>query len=74
MFIVQCSGNFLLLYSSFSIKQRALVLIGVAAFSWTLWLSRNDVVFQESKSKSYLRVMFRGTYWIRSLSILSREE
>jgi hypothetical protein len=58
----------------FSIKQRALVLIGVAVFSWALWLSRNDVVFQESKSKSCLPVMFRGTYWIRSLSILSREE
>jgi hypothetical protein len=59
---------------SFSHKQRALVIVGVAAFCWALWLSRNDVVFQKSKSKSILQVMFRGTFWIRSWSILSREE
>jgi hypothetical protein len=50
------------------------VTVGVAAFCWALWLSRNDVVFQKSKSKSILQVMFRGTFWIRSWSILSREE
>jgi hypothetical protein len=60
--------------TSFSHKQRALVLIGVAAFCWALWLSRNEVVFQKSKSRSFLQVMFRGTFWIRSWSILSREE
>jgi predicted secreted Zn-dependent protease len=55
-------------------KQKALVLIGIAAFCWALWLSRNDMVFQKSKSKSFLQVVFRGTYWIRSWSILSKEE
>jgi hypothetical protein len=44
----------------FSHKQKALVTVGVAAFCWALWLSRNDVVFQKSKSKSILQVMFRG--------------
>jgi hypothetical protein len=60
--------------ASFPHKQRALVLVGVAAFCWALWLSRNDVVFQKSKSKSFLQVMFRGTFWIRSWSILTKEE
>jgi hypothetical protein len=32
---------------SFSRKQRGLVLIGVAAFCWALWLCRNDIVFQD---------------------------
>jgi hypothetical protein len=41
---------------SFSHKQRALVVVGVAAFCWALWLCRNDVVFQ--KSKFILQVMF----------------
>jgi hypothetical protein len=30
---------------SFSSKQRNLVLIGLAAVCWTLWISRNDLVF-----------------------------
>jgi hypothetical protein len=31
-------------------------------------------VFQKSRSKSILQVIFRGTFWIRSWSILSKEE
>jgi hypothetical protein len=33
---------------SFSIKPRNLVLIGTAAFCLTLWITRNDLVFQKS--------------------------
>jgi hypothetical protein len=40
---------------SFSRKQRALVLIGVATFCWALWISRNEMVFQKSKFKSFCR-------------------
>jgi hypothetical protein len=40
---------------SFSRKQRALVLIGVAVFCWALWLGRNEMVFQKSKFKSFCR-------------------
>jgi hypothetical protein len=47
---------------SFSKKQRYLVLVGVAAFCWALWISRNDMVFHKSHSKSILQVMFRGTH------------
>lgn len=50
-----------------------MVLLGVAAFCWALWLSRNEVVFQRSKPLSFLQVMFKGIYWIRSWSILSKE-
>jgi hypothetical protein len=31
-------------------------------------------VFQRSNFNSILQVMFRGTYWIRSWSILSKDE
>jgi hypothetical protein len=47
---------------SFSSKQRNLVLIGLVALCWTLWISRNDLVFQKSQYKSILQVMFRGTF------------
>jgi hypothetical protein len=39
---------------SFSIKQRNLVLIRVAAFCWALWISTNKLVFQRSKPKFIL--------------------
>jgi hypothetical protein len=59
---------------SFSKKQRNLVLLGMAAFCWALWISRNDLVFHMSQFKSILQVMCRGTYWIRSWAILSKED
>jgi hypothetical protein len=45
---------------SFSNKQRNLVLIGVAAFCWAIWISRNDIVFHKSHFISILQVMYRG--------------
>jgi hypothetical protein len=45
---------------SFSKKQRNLVLIGVAALCWAIWISRNDIVFHKSHFISILQVMFRG--------------
>jgi hypothetical protein len=59
---------------SFSKKQKNLVLVGMAAFCWALWIIRNDLVFHKSQFKSILQVMFRGTYWIRSWAILSQED
>jgi hypothetical protein len=59
---------------SFSVKQRKHVLLGVAAVCWAIWLSRNDSVFQRSKPCSYLQVIFKSAFWIRSWSILTKEE
>jgi hypothetical protein len=50
------------------------MLIGLAAVCWTLWISRNDLVFQKSYHKSILQVIFRATFWIRSWSILSKHD
>jgi hypothetical protein len=58
---------------SFSSKQRNLVLIGLAVMCRALWISRNDLIFQKSQFKSILQVIFRGTFWIRSCSVLSKE-
>jgi hypothetical protein len=35
-------------------------LVGVAAFCWVIWISRNDTVFHKSHYISILQVMFRG--------------
>jgi alpha-amylase/alpha-mannosidase (GH57 family) len=58
---------------SFSKKQRNLVLVGIVALCWAVWISRNDLVFHKSQYKYILQVMFRATFWIRSWAILSKE-
>ena len=55
-------------------KLRKQFLIGVAALCWAIWLSRNDVVFNQKQPNSYLQVIFRGTHWARSWSQLAKEE
>jgi hypothetical protein len=59
---------------SFSKKQRNLVVIGVAALCWAIWISRNDLVFNKSQYVSTLQVVFRGVFWIRSWAILSKDD
>jgi len=58
----------------FSMKLRKHFLVGVAAMCWAIWLSRNDVVFNQKQPNSYLQVIFRGTHWARSWSQLAKEE
>jgi hypothetical protein len=50
------------------------VLLGVAVVCWAIWLGKNNVVFQRSKTDSCLQVIFRSVFWIRNWSILSKEE
>jgi len=50
------------------------IIVGIAAICWVLWLNRNDAVFQNLVTNSYLQVLFRGTFWIRQWSKLSKEE
>jgi hypothetical protein len=59
---------------SFSAKQRKHVLLGIGAMCWAIWLSRNNSVFQRSKPHSCLQVIFKSAFWIRSWSILTKEE
>jgi hypothetical protein len=55
-------------------KSRKLILIGVAALLWSIWLSRNEIIFNKCASKSFVQVIFRATYWARSWAVLSKEE
>ena len=41
---------------------------------WAICISRNDVIFNNSITSFPLHVIFRGTFWIRCRSILSKEE
>jgi hypothetical protein len=50
------------------------IVVGIAAICWVLWLNRNDAVFQRIVANSLLQVIFRGAFWIRQWSLLSKEE
>ena len=56
----------------FSKKIGNQILLGVSAFCWATWLSRNDVVFQRTAPNSYLQISFRGTNWAKCWLQLSK--
>ena len=41
---------------------------------WAIWLSRNDVVFDKSPTKTYLQLLYRGTHWLRLWVQLQRRD
>ena len=48
----------------------SLLLVAAAALCWAIWLTRNEVVFDKINLKSFLRVLFRGTHWLRQWASL----
>ena len=56
----------------FDCKSKTQLLCGVYALCWALWLSRNDIVFDNSPMKIYMQVLFRATHWLRMWSLLQK--
>jgi hypothetical protein len=56
----------------FNLKKLAFV--GAATLYWALWTSRNDMVFDNSLMKTYMQVLYRGTYWLRLWVRLQKHE
>ena len=52
---------------------KALIRVGAYALLWSLWLCRNDLVFND-KNASPLQVIFRCTHSLRMWSMLQRAE
>jgi len=55
-------------------KHRPNILVGAIAICWSLWLNRNDIVFNKCIVKTYMQVLFRATYWCRFWAMLQRRE
>jgi hypothetical protein len=47
-------------------KLKSHIIVGARDFCWTIWLTRNDIVFNKAIASSYLHVIFRRTYWTRA--------
>ena len=52
----------------------SLFLTAASALCWTIWITRNEVVFDKCRPKFFLQVLFRGTYWLRQWAKLQRRE
>ena len=52
----------------------SLLLTAAAALCWTIWLTRNEVVFDKCRPKTFLQVLFRGTHWLRQWARLQRRD
>ena len=56
-------------------KERSKIFVGAIAICWPLWLTRNDIVFEESSCKTYMQILFRGICWCRFWALIrTREE
>jgi hypothetical protein len=64
-------GNWLLGMPS---KTKHLIISGVAAICWAIWISRNDLVFDKKPMLTNLQVLFRATHWFRTWADLHKQE
>ena len=55
-------------------KEKSLILTGVSAIYWAMWLSRNDIVFDKVNPQPCLQILFSATHWIRFWVLLRKEE
>jgi hypothetical protein len=55
-------------------RLREHICVGLTVLCWAIWLNRNDMVFNRSKSNTFMQVIFRATYWTRTWSLLFKDE
>jgi hypothetical protein len=51
--------------TAIDLRTNRLVITGVSVFCRAIWISRNDLVFNNVSSFTYLHVLFRGTHSLR---------
>jgi hypothetical protein len=53
---------------------RSIVLLGAAVTCWSIWLHRNDFVFEKKKFNSSLQVIYAISHRLLSWAILQNSE
>ena len=48
--------------------------IGVSALCWSIWITRNDMVFNKQNGTNFLQVIRRATHWIQLWAFLLPED
>jgi hypothetical protein len=60
--------------NSFGMTFKRQLLAGALTFCWAIWLSRNNIVFDKTPTKTFLQVLYLGTHWLRFWSQLERND
>jgi hypothetical protein len=55
-------------------KLKSQIIVSASAFCWTIWLSRNDIVFNKTVAPSYLQAIFRDLLDQVLVSLQKEEE
>lgn len=55
-------------------RLKKFMLVGASALCWALWTCKNDIVFDKVPMKTYMQVLYRGTYWLREWAQLQKHE
>jgi hypothetical protein len=48
--------------------------IGISAVCWSIWTSRNDLIFNRQKGTNFLQVIRRAAFWIQQWAFLLPED
>ena len=55
-------------------EDKARIRIGVAAICWSIWTSRNDLIFNKKTGTNFLQVILRAIHWIQQWAYLQPED
>jgi hypothetical protein len=50
------------------------IMVGASTLCCAIWLSRNDMVFNNTRAVTLMQVIFGGTHWIHFLALLQKED
>jgi hypothetical protein len=55
-------------------KNKRLLFVWMGTMFWSIWLNRNDIIFNKTSISFYMQVIFRATYWTRMWALFQKEE
>ena len=67
--VVHLFGSWL---QGFTWDSKKIMFTGLCVLLWSIWLSRNDVVFHNTQKQNVLQILFRATYLTRTWAILQK--
>jgi hypothetical protein len=54
-------------------QSKAFIRVGVSALCWSIWRTRNDLIFNKKQSFHYLQVILMVAHWVQLWALLSPE-
>jgi hypothetical protein len=55
-------------------QDKARIRIGISAVCWSIWTTRNGIIFNKQTGTNFLQVIRRATHWIQQWALLLPED